>query len=142
MNTYLGQKGYTIFKDEVTAEQIKQIKSDLTIRPFTQGAPPSVVLTFPAYRESLNKIYVPHYYGTEKFGLPKTYKITEGSDIALTFDGVLRDKQILVVDTYLKHIDTVKIGGGLLELPCAFGKTVLALNIIAKLKKKTIIMPD
>jgi superfamily II DNA or RNA helicase len=34
----------------------------------------------------------------------------------------------------------LKAGGGLLELPCAFGKTVLALNIIASLKKKTIII--
>ena len=62
MNTYLGQKGYTIPKNELTPEKIKEIKTDLTIRPYTQGAPPSVVLTFPAYRESLSKIYVPHYY--------------------------------------------------------------------------------
>jgi superfamily II DNA or RNA helicase len=31
-------------------------------------------------------------------------------------------------------------GGGLLELPCAFGKTVLSLNIIARLKKKTLVI--
>jgi superfamily II DNA or RNA helicase len=31
-------------------------------------------------------------------------------------------------------------GGGLLELPCAYGKTVLSLNIISRLKKKTFII--
>ena len=140
MNTYLGQKGYTIPKNELTPEKIKEIKTDLTIRPYTQGAPPSVVLTFPAYRESLSKIYVPHYYGVEKFGLPKSYKTMEGDNISLEFSGKLRDKQVEVVETYLAHVRELKAGGGLLELPCAFGKTVLALNIIASLKKKTIII--
>jgi superfamily II DNA or RNA helicase len=140
MNTYLGQKGYTIPKNELTPEKIKEIKADLTIRPYTQGAPPSVVLTFPSYRESLSKLYVPHYYGVEKFGLPKSYKTMEGDNISLEFSGTLRDKQVEVVDTYLAHVRELKAGGGLLELPCAFGKTVLALNIIASLKKKTIII--
>jgi hypothetical protein len=140
MNTYLGQKGYTIPKNEMTPEKIKEIKADLTIRPYTQGAPPSVVLTFPSYRESLSKLYVPHYYGVEKFGLPKSYKTMEGDNISLEFSGKLRDKQVEVVDTYLAHVRELKTGGGLLELPCAFGKTVLALNIIASLKKKTIII--
>ena len=31
-------------------------------------------------------------------------------------------------------------GGGLLELPCAFGKTVLSLKIIAELRKKTLVI--
>ena len=140
MNTYLGQKGYTIPKTDLTPEKIKEIKTDLTIRPYTQGAPPSAVLTFPAYRESLSKLYVPHYYGVEKFGLPKSYKTMEGDNITLEFNGKLRDKQVEVVDTYLAHVRELKAGGGLLELPCAFGKTVLALNIIASLKKKTIII--
>ena len=140
MNTYLGQKGYTIPKNELTPEKIKEIKADLTIRPYTQGAPPSVVLTFPSYRESLSKLYVPHYYGVEKFGLPKSYKTMEGDNISLEFSGTLRDKQVEVVDTYLAHVRELNAGGGLLELPCAFGKTVLALNIIASLKKKTIII--
>mgnify|MGYP002144642430 CR=1 FL=1 len=33
-----------------------------------------------------------------------------------------------------------KYGGGLLELPCAYGKTVLSLNIISRLNKKTFII--
>ena len=32
------------------------------------------------------------------------------------------------------------IGGGLLELACASGKTVIALNIISQLNKKTFII--
>ena len=139
MNTYLGNKGYTIPKNEISVEQQKQIRSDLTIKPYVPGSP-GTSLTFPAYRESANKMYVPHYYGADKFGNPKQYKISEGSDINLVFNGSLREKQVEVVKTYVDHVNRVTYGGGLLELPCAFGKTVLALNIISQLKKKTFII--
>ena len=142
-NTYLGQKGYTITKSELTIEQQKKLRNDLTIKPFTPGTPMSNSegsKTFPAYRESSNKFYVPHYYGIENFGTPKQYKIAEGLDIHLEFAGKLRENQEIVVNTYLEHVNKVCYGGGLLELPCAYGKTVLSLNIISRLQKKTFII--
>ena len=140
MNTYLGQKGYTISKSELSIEKQVKIRDELMIKPFTMGSPMNENKTFPAYRESPNKFYVPHYYGVEKFGPPKQFKISEGVDINLVFNGKLRDNQEIVVDKYLNHVHKVGIGGGLLELPCAYGKTVLSLNIISRLKKKTFII--
>jgi len=140
MNTYLGQKGYTINKSELAIEKQVKIRNDLTIKPFVMGSPLNDTKTFPAYRESPNKFYVPHYYGIEHFGTPKQYKISEGIDINLSFNGELRENQEIVVNTYLNHVKKVGFGGGLLELPCAYGKTVLSLNIISKLKKKTFII--
>ena len=123
LNTYLGQKGYTIAKNELTIEQQKQIRNDLTIKPYVMGSPMNNdQKTFPAYRESSNKFYVPHYYGVENYGNPKQYKITEGKNIALEFNGKLRDNQEIVVNTYIEHVNKVGFGGGLLELPCAYGK--------------------
>jgi len=142
-NTYLGQKGYTILKNELTIEQQKKLRNDLTIKPFSLRECSLInndQKTFPAYRESFNKFYVPHYYGVEKYGPPKEYKISEGADINLEFAGKLRDGQVPVVETYINHVKRVNSGGGLLELPCAFGKTCLALNIIYRLKKKTFII--
>ena len=141
LNTYLGQKGYTINKNEITIEKQKQIREDLTIKPFTHGSPgQNMQVSFPAYRESSNKMYVPHYYGVEKFGAPKEIKISEGHDINLEFAGSLRENQEVVVKTYVDHVNKCKYGGGLLELPCAYGKTVLSLNIISRLNKKTFII--
>ncbi len=140
MNTYLGQKGYTINKSELSIENQIKIRNDLTIKPFTMGAPLNESKMFPAYRESPNKFYVPHYYGVDHFGPPKQYKISEGTDIYLDFNGNLRENQTIVVNTYLNHVNKVWYGGGLLELPCAYGKTVLSLNIISQLKKKTFII--
>ncbi len=141
LNTYLGQKGYTISKNELTIEKQKQIRTDLTIKPFTHGAiGANEQKIFPAYRESTNKFYVPHYYGVENYGVPKKYKISEGNNIDLEFVGKLRENQEIVVNTYLEHVSKVPSGGGLLELPCAAGKTVIGLNIISCLKKKTFII--
>lgn len=122
MNTYLGQKGYTIPKNELTLEQQKTLRSDLTVTPFVMGSPVNGGKSFPVYRESINKFYVPHYYGIKNFGPPKDYKISDGQDIDLSFNGTLRENQKKVVNTYMEHITKAKYGGGLLELPCAYGK--------------------
>ena len=140
MNTYLGQKGYTIPKKDLTPEQKKKLVNDLTIKPFTMGAPQCENKTFPVYRESPNKFYVPHYYGVDTFGPPKEYKISEGLDINLTFHGKPRDYQEPVINKFLQHCAKVQCGGGLLELYTAWGKTSASLYIAAQLKKKTIVI--
>tara|TARA_B110000971_G_scaffold221974_1_gene272082 strand:- start:7661 stop:9178 length:1518 start_codon:yes stop_codon:yes gene_type:complete len=137
---YLGNKGYTISKTDLSVQQEKKIRTDLTISPCVHGAIPTNKSHFPAYRESNKKMYVPHYYGLEEFGVPDTIKISNGEDIDLSFAGQLRENQQIVVTTYVEHVNKCGTGGGLLELPCAYGKTVLALNIISCLKKKTIII--
>ena len=141
MNTYLGQKGYTIAKNEISIERQKQIKTDLTIRPFIPGAPPGTQNTFPAYRESVAKLYVPHYYGVEQFGPPKENKVSEGQDVEFEFKGTLRDYQAPVVEKFIKTVTASGLpSGGLLELPCAWGKTSASLYIMSHLKKKTIVI--
>ena len=142
LNTYLGQKGYTIQKNELTIEQQKQLRNDLTIKPFSlqSGLGMSNDKTFPAYRESAGKFYVPHYYGVEKYGVPKEYKISEGVDINVEFAGKLRDYQEPVVNKFVTHCKNLTAGGGLLELPCAWGKTSASLCVLSRLKKKTLVI--
>ena len=137
---YLGQKGYTIYKSNLSPVEQQQIKNELTIKPFIQGAPPGSASTFSAYRESGNKLYVPHYYGIQKFGVPTEIKISEGTNINLSFAGQLRDYQQPVVDKYIQHVQNAGVGGGLLELPCAWGKTSGSLYILSQLKKKAIVI--
>jgi superfamily II DNA or RNA helicase len=138
LNTYLGQKGYTILKKELPVNIQHQIRTDLTIKPFKFGN--VLTSTFPAYRESNNKIYVPRYYGQKYFGIPKEIKLNSGDDITLEFNGTLRENQIPVVDTYLNYVKNNECGCGLLNLPCGFGKTSLSLYILSKIKKKSLIL--
>jgi superfamily II DNA or RNA helicase len=139
MNTYLGNKGYTIIKNELSTEQIKDLKNNLIAKPNIQNnfGPQQKQTTFLIYRESLQKIYIPRYYGIKHFGLPKKIKIKQGNTIECNFVGSLRPIQQPVVEAFIHNIFN---GGGLLELPCAFGKTVLSLYIISVLKKKTLII--
>ena len=142
MNTYLGNKGYTISKSDLSLEERERIKKDLTVRPYVAGSPAnSAQVSFPVYRESANKLYVPHYYGVEKYGSPKEIKISDGQDIALEFNGQLRDYQAPVVEKFIQYVQANNVPrGGLLELPCAWGKTSASLNILSRLKKKTIVI--
>ena len=126
INSYLGNKGYSIYKDCLTDEIIEFIKTELTVKPLVQTPlidPPS----FPVYQESAKKIYVPRFWGIQIFGYPKYIKISAGSNIDLKFSGELRDFQIKVVDAYLKKIGSnnnniVADSSALIELECGLGK--------------------
>ena len=43
---------------------------------------------------------------------------------------------IAIVNKYLNHVSNEQGGGGLLEIGCGKGKTVMALNIISNLNNK------
>jgi superfamily II DNA or RNA helicase len=151
---YLGNKGYTIMKKSLTEKHCNFIKEQLMIKPDAPGQQYGVSgPKFPIYRESANKFYLPRYFGEEHFGQIETLKITEGDDINVPFVGTLRENQVPVVKAYMDKINEKKQieldgkevcfevgGGGLLELPCAYGKTILSINIISQLKKKTLII--
>ena len=139
--SYLGNKGYTIFKHELTIQQQLELKNLLTITPFVLGSPiQNNIESFPSYRESNNKIYIPIYFGLQHFGLPIQYKIFPGETIHLQFQGQLRDYQIPIVNTFLEHVSGPFGGCGLLEMYCGSGKTDTTIYIIGQLQLKTIII--
>jgi len=102
---------------------------------------------FPVYRESAKKMYLPRFYGIERYGLPPNSELQEGNTINLEFTKSLRDYQENIIGVYMDHIQTniaqnvEKNGnGGILEVPCGRGKTVMALKIITLIQKKTLII--
>ena len=142
-NTYLGNRGYCIYKNSLSEKTKILIRSKLLAKPHILNSPVEAT-SFPIYLESANKLYVPRYFGIKYFGYPKDFKLKLGKEIDLKFTGELRDYQIDIVDTYLKYIDYQNIksllqgkGGASIEVGCGRGKTVMALKIIEVLKKKT-----
>lgn len=136
--TYLGVKGYSIKKENISVQEQQLIRKELNVQPFVPKSSLAKPKPFPVYRESKKKIYVPRFYGIDTYGEPDDYRLPEGKNINLKFNGELRDFQKPIVDAYLKHAKTK--GSGLLEIHTGGGKTVLALNIISQLKKKTLII--
>lgn len=134
----LSKRGYTLLKKELTKKQIQKIRKELTVKPFVNqkyGPPPT---PFPVYLESVKKLYLPRHYGVKSFGKPHINKITSGDKIDVTFIKTLRQNQKPIVKTYMKAAHDA--GGGLICVPCGYGKTVIALNILAQLKRKTLIV--
>ena len=152
VQSYLGKKGYTISKEILNKDDLEFLYKDLFLKPAVSGpvfcaATPDE--SFPVYRESSNKIYIPRFYGIKRYGLPPRcdWKLLEGTKIDVSFDKPLRDYQEKVVDTYINHVSnplydgaTVNGGGGLLSLPCGFGKTICAIKLVSIIKQKTLIV--
>jgi len=139
--SYLGKKGYTIPKSILTSEDIDLIKKELLMAPTNFNPMGSVAdSSFPVYRENVNKIYIPRFYGIRRYGLPAKSEITEGESTDISFISELRDYQNNIVNIYLDYVRLNRGGGAILEVPCGRGKTVMALKITAELKKKTLIL--
>jgi superfamily II DNA or RNA helicase len=138
MATYLGRRGYSIFKECLSIEEQELIRNDLKVTPFVPKSSIVKPTSFSIYRESRKKFYVPRFYGINTYGKPNHIKINAGDPIHLSFIGKLRPYQIPAVQAYLKCAK--KKGCGLLELFCGAGKTVCTLKIIAELQLKTLII--
>lgn len=124
---YVGRKGLTIPKSDLSAEVRKKIIGDLTFAPkqLYVPAPP-----FYCYRESENKLYLPRFYG----GYQAPEQLPAPVRVAFEFKGGIRENQVPAAEAFLEA------KCGLLELPCGFGKTVIALYIMARLGVKTLII--
>ena len=136
-STYLGEKGYSIFKECLSVEEQHYIRKELTVKPFIPKSPIQPT-PFPIYLESPLKLYIPRYFGIETYGPPDRIFIQPGKDISIGFNGDLRPYQVAIVDKYIKHVD--KCGGGLLDVDPGKGKTVMALNIVSRLGKCTLVI--
>ena len=137
--TSLSNHGYKIKKKDYDPKIIKECKDDLTVKPFTTSDFGTKTETkFSLFLESPGSLYIPRFYGQDKFGKPSKVKLEDGDDISVSFNGSLRKEQEPIVDLYMKAAE--EKGGGLISLKCGGGKTVLSLWIISLLKKKTIVV--
>jgi superfamily II DNA or RNA helicase len=131
-NSYIGKKGYTISKKNLTKDDLEFLYKELFVKPqiFGQNRNPTEFSSFPVYRESDNKIYIPRFYGIQRYGLPDRDNITPGDDINVDFAKSLRDYQENIINIYLNYVkstvskksDSINGNGAILEVPCGRGK--------------------
>jgi superfamily II DNA or RNA helicase len=142
-NSYIGAKGYTIPKEVLQYDDENIIKKELTVKPESKNPMYSDIdaVEFSVFRENQKKVYIPRFYGIERYGSPVN-KLSKGDVITCKFNGTLRDYQIDIVDTYINHVmnEEEAGNGGILLVYTGAGKTLMGINIISKLKKKTIII--
>lgn len=130
-NNYISSNGYVIpFKN------LKDIKKDLTVKPIVD--PSYVTESYPVYRMNANEIWIPKFYGLQKFG--PVSDLRERSGIVINNCEVisLRSDQKEFVDKILEYIYANDSCIGCAKTGA--GKTVMALYIISVIKKKTLII--
>ena len=134
-NYTITKQGCVIEKNKFSDNEINWIKADLTVRPYTNFMSKE---SFKVYLEDEHKLYIPKFYALEKFSIPFITDNNNGTNINTSFLLQLREEQKDIIhpilDSYKKN------GGGILSLPCGFGKTIIALYFIALLQKKTLII--
>lgn len=142
--SYLSKHGYVIKKESISSDEIQILKNELRARPlqdekYTKFS--KLDISFPIYIETKNKLYIPKMYGIKRYGNPnKCLPNYKGKpwDTDLQFSGSLFDNQIEPVNTLLSACNN--IGGGILNSGTGSGKTFMTINVISKLKTKTIIV--
>ena len=134
---YLGKKGYTIFKSQYTEKDINNIRIELNVKPETNQK--FETTEYPIYRESQQKMYIPRYYGLNKFGIPKNNNLNDGLDCPnLIFNGTIRDIQKKPIENFIEAAKNPAKLGGIISVPCGFGKTIMSIYISCYFKKKTL----
>jgi superfamily II DNA or RNA helicase len=162
LTTGLSQRGYWVRKrldadetgglDEAT---VRRLKTELTMVPLDttggmggqgqgQGGGGGGPTAFPIYRESRSKLYLPKCFGLERYGVPPPERDTldPGEDVvpALRFAGGLRPEQMEPIDAFMAAARDPARMGGILSMPCGFGKTVVALHLVAALGKRAMVV--
>lgn len=139
---YLTQRGYGLDKRDLTPQELKMLRAELTVQPFVpkdyqvMDGPTG----FKVFQESESKIYLPKMYGLQKYGVPDVNKLEEGLDVCIPFKGSLRPEQKEPTEAFLSAARDPTRMGGVLNMACAAGKTVMALYLISTLAKKTLVI--
>jgi superfamily II DNA or RNA helicase len=142
LSTYIGPKGYSILKSGVPPDVIERLKKALSARPIKGGPVPSTVV-YPVYTETAEKLFIPYYFARET-GFPPSPPsyLSPGVDIDITFAQTLRPAQIPVLQSFIELVETSTdpIRGGMLHLPCAWGKTAGTMFLISHFKKRALVL--
>ena len=132
-----------ITRNGYVTEGSPDIKKELTVRPIENA----LGITAPSFKvwrrisEKDSRLVVPRYYGVEKFGPPATdARVACARADRINFTGKLRDatRQNEAFDAGVAAFGAK--GGGVLSLPCGYGKTTVALALSAHLKVRTMIV--
>ena len=136
-HSVLTNRGYRINYEDLDFEQKERLKEDLTIN--IEDAFSNYMDKYYLFHKAENKyVYIPRYYGEEYIGKPKRINLKEPEKIDIKFNGELKEFQNNLINEIIPKIKNN--GGGIISLPCGYGKTVIGIYISCLLKVKTIIL--
>lgn len=153
-DTGINPHGYWIEKSTLTDSEMNALHKELTMSPIALGFNARMPNTgrgiginratssteFPLWRESRHRIYIPKSFGLKRFGIPRQWDLPLGDPCTFNFVGNLREEQLIPIQKFLDAARDQSRTGGILSLPCGFGKTVAALYITHALGVRTMVI--
>ena len=115
-----------------------ELRRILTVRPLAIGDRPPPA-AFRVFRESGKHICVPQYFGKGHIGERPVDRRVEPARANIEFIGKLR-QELNQEDALSKAKEAMERGGGVLSLPCGYGKSIVGLAIAAEVGLRTMIM--
>jgi superfamily II DNA or RNA helicase len=134
---FITRRGYQIKKSLLTEDKINKIKENLNVTPEVSKDFADNIQSFSIFHETPRNIFVPRYYGIKNFGEQKFIDFNS-KKCYFKFNGNLKENQINVFNQIFPLL--IKNKGGIITLPCGYGKTILALYIASKINLKTMIL--
>jgi superfamily II DNA or RNA helicase len=143
MHKTLNRMGYIIDKTKITEQQDLEIRKELEIKPFVIPSMTDIVKVKPInlLKDSPKYYVLPRHYGVKKFGQPEKIQFGIGKQHHVSVDvrAKIQPHQKLAYKQSVEMFKTA--GGGILCLPCGYGKTVLGIILALKLLKlKTLVI--
>lgn len=135
----LTRRGLAIRKSSLSEKNIQKIKRDLVVVPESNEYQQSI--PYKIYSESENYIITPrHYYSREIVFEPSPSNLSNGAPIECAFNGTLNvaTSQPEASDAVYEGLQ--QHGAGILNLPTGYGKTTVALHIVSRIKRRTLIV--
>lgn len=133
----LTRRGFQINKKLLTEEKLNKIKNDLLISP--KLIPPFDINEKPIklIHQTKENIFIPKFYGYDNINNNiQSFLISKKTNIK--FKGKLNDKQKIIIKNIIDGLN--KYTGGIITLPCGYGKTVIALYLACLIKLKCIVL--
>lgn len=134
-------KGYRVSKKD--PHLVEELISELTVAPrddYGVSASNGEDTRFCVCMETERFLYLPRCFGLTRFGVPTKSSLDAFERVGLEFAGELLENQRAPVEAYLRAAADPSRMGGILQLPPGYGKTVIALHLIARLKAKALIL--
>lgn len=138
----LGARGYGLRKADLAPGQLEALRAACRVAPSSPpgGRPPP---SFSVGAESPSKYYLPRALGLRLYGAPPRAADRVSHGLAapeLAFSGTLRESQLPAVEAFLAAARDPLRRGGVVNVGCGGGKTVMALYVAARLGRKTMVV--
>lgn len=138
-NSRLGSM-YSIPETQLSADELARHKRTLTMIPIDTSFSNQGPVQFDAYESQDGYLSVPRFYGIEHWGVAEMDDTTLGAPMESTeFKANLNPVQEDACKCALDRLHSSS-KGGVLVLPCGYGKTVCALYVASRMQRRTLVL--